>query len=359
MFLLSRIFPRPVRCVSRDSGSLPTVSTIIAAYNEEKVIEARIQNALSLNYPADKMEILVISDGSTDETPRLVGEFADRGVRLLHQPARRGKTAAINRAVPHTSGEILLFADANTSYNSDAVRNLVRNFVDPQVGAVSGRKNILQEKGRSASEGEASYWEYESSLKSWESRLGSIATADGEIVAMRRALFSPIPEKIVHDDMALTLSVIQRGYRVIYEPEAISSELASKSIGDEYQIKIRLAAGGFQILSHFRKLFFPPKSLFAVMFISHKLLRWAMPLWLAGLFLSNVFVAQPFYRVILVAQILFYGVGVIGGVLPVGKGKQKIFYFPNYFCMVNLAALVGFIRFARGTQGSAWRKAER
>ena len=359
IFLLSRIFSKPVRRDSDGSGELPTVSLIVAAYNEEKVIEARIENALSLNYPRDKLEVLVVSDGSTDQTPLRVEAFAGRGVRSLYNPVRRGKTAALNRTVPASNGEILLFADANTTYNTDAVLNMIRNFTDPAVGAVSGRKLIVKEEGRFASEGETSYWQYESFVKSCESQIGSIATADGEIFAIRRSLFSPLPEDIIHDDMALTLDVIQKGYRVVYEPAAVSSELASKNAQDEYQIKIRLAAGGYQILYRFHALFFPPRNLFAVMFLSHKFLRWAMPLWLIGLFLSNLFLPQTYYRVTLWGQVLFYAVGTAGVFFHKQKGGRKIFYFPNYFCMANLAAFVGLIRFATGTQGAAWRKAER
>jgi cellulose synthase/poly-beta-1,6-N-acetylglucosamine synthase-like glycosyltransferase len=359
VYLMSRLFPRPMSAVPLvpEERDLPSVTMVIAAYNEETVIVPRIENALSLRYPKDRLNILVVSDGSTDRTPERVSRYSAQGVRSLHTAAREGKTAALNRAAAAAAGEILLFSDANNHFNADAVMNLVRHFADPEVGGVSGRKAFLREGSRFSTEGETAYWGYESFLKECESRVGSIATADGEIFAMRRSLFTPIPNDIVHDDLAQTLEIVRKGYRVIYEPAAVSSEPASKSPRDEYHIKVRMAAGGYQILSRYRELFFPPRSLFAVLFLSHKLFRWALPVWLIGLFVSNLFLAGPFYRLTLIGQLILYAAGLSAALI--GPGRFRLFYFPYYFLLTNLAALDGLIRFLRGTQRAAWRKAER
>jgi cellulose synthase/poly-beta-1,6-N-acetylglucosamine synthase-like glycosyltransferase len=300
----------------------------------------------------------VVADGSDDRTPQIVSEFRNYGVRLLFHPRREGKTAALNRAVPASSGEILLFSDANTYYQPDTIEKLTRNFNDPNVGGVSGRKIVLKDAEREATEGEAAYWSYESSLKNWESLLGSIVTADGEIFAMRRSLFEPIPPKTVHDDMYLTLRIIEQGYRVVYENEAISGEHASRTLRDEFHLKVRYVSAGYQIIASFRHMLLPPRRWFAVEFIFHKVCRWMMPFFLLGALLSSAIIQPTFYQRMFWLQFAFYSIAVLGWALH-KKVHSFILHFPLYFLMANAAALCGFARHFATGQTTLWRKAER
>jgi cellulose synthase/poly-beta-1,6-N-acetylglucosamine synthase-like glycosyltransferase len=331
---------------------------IIAAYNEEEVISSKIENTLALSYPGDRLEIIIVTDGSTDRTSEIAKTFERARVRVLHHPERQGKTAALNRAVPYASGEILFFSDANTFYSHNVIQKMVRNFHDASVGGVSGRKVILQESDRSTTRGETAFWRYEASLKRSESQVGSIATADGEIFTMRRVLFTPIPAQIVHDDMYLTLTMIKHGYRVVYEHEAFSSEYPSKTSSDEFYLKVRYASGGYQICSIFKKMLILPFTFFAFEFISHKIFRWLAPFFLLGILISSALIPFPFYQGMFWVQIFFYTIGVSGWIFQ-RTCRSKIFYFAHYFCMGNTAALYGFFRYFIFGQTILWRKAQR
>jgi poly-beta-1,6-N-acetyl-D-glucosamine synthase len=354
MVLWAWLRPNPIQ-----QGEIcPTVSMIIAAYNEEKVIISKIENTLVLSYPEDRLEIIIVTDGSTDRTAEIAQTFEPARVRVLHKPERQGKTAALNRAVPYASGEILFFSDANTFYAPDVIQKMVRNFQDASVGGVSGRKVILQESARHTTQGETAFWWYEAALKHSESQVSSIVTADGEIFAMRRALFNTIPADIVHDDMYLTLKMIEQGYRVVYEHEASSAEYPSKTSSDEFHLKVRYASAGYQIFSIFKKMFIPPLTFFAYEFISHKLFRWLAPFFLAGIFFSSALIPQVFYQSVFWIQTFFYVMAILGWTFQ-KTCKSKIFYFPHYFCMGNAAALYGFFRYFVFGQSTLWRKAKR
>ncbi len=351
--LLARLWPRPVR--KRDIT--PQVSLIIAAYNEEKVIREKLRNTLALDYPREQLEILVAAHGSTDATVAIAREFEAEGVRVLHRAEREGKTAALNRAVAEASGEILMFSDANTVYPADCLRKLVRNFADPEVGGVSGRKLVLEDAQREASAGETAYWSYEASFKAAESLCGSIATADGEIFAMRRSLFSAMPPTIVHDDMFLSLTIVRSGRRLVYERDARSFEYASRSLADEFHLKARYSSAGYQILRAFRGLLLPPRSWFAVQFLSHKLLRWLVPFFLLGSLIGSGMAGGLFYGSVFWLQIAFYVAALLGSAAR--KLTTGVLYFPLYFSAMNAAALYGFFRFVTTGQTTLWRKADR
>jgi poly-beta-1,6-N-acetyl-D-glucosamine synthase len=354
MWLLARIRPQPVT-----RGQIePAVSLIIAAYNEEKTIGDKLENSLALAYPRDKLEILVVADGSNDRTADIVRGYEDRGIRLLHEPGRGGKTAALGRGVEACRGSIVLFSDANTVYQPTTIATIVRCFADPTVGGVSGRKIVLADGQRAATDGERAYWSYESNLKVWESVVGSIATADGEIFAMRRELFEPPPPRIVHDDMYLTLRLIEKGYRVVFDPDATSAEHASLSLRDEFHLKVRYAAAGYQILGAFRPMFVPPRSWFAWRFLAHKLLRWLVPLFLLALFVSSALLPGAVYRLAWWLQVAFYGLALVSWSVRRSRGLS-LFYFPLYFCAMNGAFLYGLLRALGGGQSTMWRKAER
>jgi len=351
--LLSRIVPQPVK---KGGGAVP-VTFIIAAYNEEKNIAAKIENTLALSYPRNCLDIVVAADGSTDETVRIAQRYASLGVRVLHKPRREGKTSAIDRAAATSRADILFFSDANTVYNENAVLHMVRNFADPSVGGVSGRKIVLDNAARGATAGEKAYWEYEVSLKMSESLLGSIVTADGEIFAMRRSLFKPIPAHIVHDDMYLTLTIVKAGRRVVYEHEATSAEFASPTLTDEFHLKVRYASAGFQIVATFPSVLLNPLRPFAWAFFSHKVLRWLAPVFLlTALFASAAAAPTPLYLAAFIVQCVLYGLAATGAVL---NSRRGLLYFLSYFAVMNTAALYGIARFLTTGQSPVWRKAQR
>jgi len=336
-----------------------SVSLIIAAYNEERVIREKLENTLALDYPKGKLEIVVVTDGSIDRTVEIAREYAARGVTVLHEPERRGKTMALNRVVPLTRGEIIFFSDANTHYAPETVRAMVRNFHDSSVGGVSGKKIIRKDLNRKAMKGEEKFWNYEAMLKILETRVGSISTADGEIFALRRSLFETIPRQIVHDDMYLTLRIVKKGFRVIYEPDATSEESASKSFKDEFFLKTRYASAGYQILGEFSDMLIPPRSAFAWQFLCHKLLRWMAPFFLIVLYVASASAHTTIARIFFVLQNLFYGSALLGYFLSRLNVSVGPLYYPLYFCMGNSAGLYGAFKFLRAGQTSLWRKAER
>jgi len=338
----------------------PKVSFIIAAYNEERVIAGKVSNTLALDYPKERIEIIVVSDGSNDATEAVVRSFAPQGAISLHEPQRRGKTAALNRAVKRANGDIVIFSDANNDFAPNAIRKLVRHFADPSVGGVCGAKRIKPDAERQSSAGDGLYWRYESALKFAESKLGTITNADGEIFAVRRDLYRTVPEHIINDDAQITLDLVKQGYRVRYEPEAQSYEFASIHIRDDFHVKVRMVAGGFQTLVENAAALFPLRSWFAWSFFSHKTLRWLAPLFLIlALAASAALSAEPLYRAALVAQLGFYGLALIG-YWRIGRGAlPTAISIPFYFTAMNLAALWGMLRFLRRSQTVQWRKAQR
>jgi cellulose synthase/poly-beta-1,6-N-acetylglucosamine synthase-like glycosyltransferase len=342
-------------------SALPSVSLVIAAYNEERVLAAKIANCLALDYPAELLQIVVVSDGSTDRTHAIAETFAEQGVLALHDPPRRGKSAALNRAVATASGEIVLFSDANNDFNPQAVREMVRHFADAGVGGVCGRKSIRAAADREASTGDSLYWRYESTIKKAESDLGIMTTADGEIFAVRRELWQPIPAEVINDDAEITFALVAGGFRIVYEPAAVSIELASSELEEDFRVKVRMIAGGFQTIQrHWRELL-PPRSAFAFAFLAHKLLRWLVPvLLLVVASASLVLVQTPLGAVLVVGQVAFYGIAALGWQARRRQALPSWQYVPMYFSLMNLAALLGLRRFLAGDGVTAiWQKAAR
>jgi poly-beta-1,6-N-acetyl-D-glucosamine synthase len=340
----------------------PRVSMIIAAYKEAKVIGPKLENSLALDYPRDCLEIIVASDGDEDNTEEIVNSFSLYGIISSHSYERKGKMAAINRGVAMAGGEIILLSDANSVYPKDALATLVRNFADPKVGAVSGRKTIIMKSERESSAGDSAYWKYESFLKTCQSRIGSITTGDGEIFAFRQSLFQPIPENVINDDTAITIDIIEQGYRVVYEPEAISGELASVDFRDDFWVKVRMVAGGFQSMKMYLGTLFCFHPLFAVQFLSHKALRWIAPVLFIGIFMSNIALLMwPLFRYLTAAQIVFYLFALAGFWYSREHRKMGLLYYPYYFCLMNLAALVGFAKFVKAETdvNMLWKRAKR
>lgn len=337
----------------------PSVSFVIAAYNEAKVIRQKLVNTLALDYPREKLEIIVVADGSSDATPAIVAEFADRNVICLFDPERRGKSHALNRAVAASRGEVAVLSDANNEFSRDALRWLVRALSRPRAGGVSGAKRIIENRDRAASIGDSLYWRYESMIKLAESRLGGTVAADGEIFAIRRELYRPIPPEVINDDAFLTMAVVLQGYRVGYEPRATATEEASISIAEDFRVKVRMVAGGYQFLA-LHGLALAGTGWFAFKFVSHKILRWLMPLFLIALLLISALRAGELpYALLLFAQGLFYGLAALGGLMPASRQASRLVYVPFYFTTMNLAAFAGLVKFLRGRQNVLWSKAAR
>lgn len=355
IILISRLYAARSHLTDRE----PTITLVIAAYNEEKIIRDKLANSLALDYPREKLEIIVVADGSSDGTPNIAAKFADRGIRCLFEPERRGKSHALNRAVAASQSEIVVLSDANNLFSSNALRYLVRALSRPSVGGVSGAKRIIENRDRAASVGDSLYWRYESRIKLAESELGGTVAADGEIFAMRRELYRPIPPEVINDDAFLTLAVVLQGYEIGYEPAATSTEEASASITEDFRVKVRMVAGGYQFLAmYWRDLM--GTGWFAFKFASHKILRWLMPLFLIALLsISTLRFDEWPYALLLVAQILFYGVASVGALVPSVRQASKLVYIPFYFTTMNLAAFVGLARFLRGRQSVLWSKAAR
>ena len=343
---------------AQELSHFPKVSFIIAAYNEEKVIERKLKNTFELDYPQEQLEIIVVSDGSDDNTAQIVQGFSARVVGL-HDPKRAGKSAALNRAVEQATGEILLFSDANNDFSRDAIKQLVRHFEDDAIGAVTGAKHIYANDEREAAVGDGLYWRYESAIKRLESQLGSITAAEGEILALRRECFNPIDPFKVNDDAAITFDIVKTGRRVLYEENAKSSEQASIDLVDDINVKIRMTFGGFQTTRLESRYLFPPTHWFAFTFISHKLLRWLAPHFLLAIFICSVLLWQDsFVNLLLLAQVVFYSIAVYGW-----KHRDRklaaLVYIPMYFSVMNYALFRGFLRYLENSNKVQWKKAAR
>lgn len=342
-------------------GFEPDVTLVVPAYNEADILEAKIANCLALDYPSDKLRLLFITDGSTDHSAQVLARHP--GIWHLHTPARGGKSMAENRAMEHVTTPYVVFTDCNTSLNPAAVRELVQHYQDPQVGAVSGEKKIRSE-GSASGAGEGLYWRYESFLKRCDSQIYSLMGAAGELVSFRTDLVTPLEPDTVLDDFVQSLRIVQRGYRVVYEPLAYATEDPSVSLAEEWKRKVRICAGGWQSMVRLRALLNPlQQPLVTFLYVSHRVLRWSLaPLALVLLLvLSVVLSAQAggIYALLLAGQVLFYLAAALGWqAADSGRGPQ-VLIVALYFCMMNAAAFAGFWRFLRKAQPAAWEKATR
>jgi len=352
-----------------NSPVAPKVSFIVAAFNEGSIIREKILNSLDQDYPADSLEFLFITDGSTDDTPGIVSAYPS--IRLLHEPQRRGKSAAVNRAVNAATGDILIFSDANTMLNKEAVRLITRHYRDPKVGGVAGEKKVLSAAGSAVATadvggGEGMYWKYESKLKQIDSDFYSVVGAAGELFSLRRDLYEPLPHNIILDDFVLSLRAAQKGSRIIYERDAYATELPSFSIQDEKKRKIRIAAGGFQsIVLLWPLLLFWRHPRLTFLYVSHRVLRWTLsPLCLILALIANIVLALAFdsqlFTMILILQLTFYGLAILSMSPAVAGSKLgKIGKIPYYFVFMNVSVILGFFRWLKGSQSAVWEKARR
>ncbi len=342
----------------------PSVTVLVAAYNEEEVIEEKIRNTLSLDYPAGLLKVVVIADGSADATVEKVKQFPD--VTLLFEAARKGKAAAINRAMPFISSDIVVLTDANTFLDHGTIRELASYFADDSIGGVAGVKKVIEVKqDGEVGTGEGLYWKYESMLKSLEAQFYTVVGAAGELFALRRSDFVPISEAALTDDFYLSLSINLRNKRIAYASKAVATETPSATYGDEWKRKVRIAAGGFQSLILFKEAFNISKyPRLAFQFFSHRAMRWVAcaPAFLF-LFLINLVLyvqgAGLFYEYTLWMQVILYACALMGGLLPAPFQSFPIFSIPYYFVFMHAAMLGGAYRFFTGKQTVLWEKARR
>ncbi|WP_143306702.1 glycosyltransferase family 2 protein [Chitinophaga vietnamensis] len=342
----------------------PHVTFMVAAYNESAFIRQKIANTLALDYPAEKMQIVFVTDGSTDNTNDIIR--AHEKIKLLYQPARNGKTAAINRAMEQVSTPFVIFSDANTLLNKEAVKALIKHFALEDIGAVAGEKKVtLAANTGTEGAGEGMYWKYESKLKQWDAELYSVMGAAGELLAIRTSAYAPIPADTILDDFIISFNINLQGYKVQYEPAAYAMETPSASLAEEYKRKVRIAAGGFQAISRLLPLlniFRYPKITWQ--YVSHRVLRWTLaPLCLLLLLISNTILVINgdgyTYMILFILQLAFYAAAFTGYLLAKQQLKVKYFYIPFYFVFMNIAVYKGFARFIQGRQSAVWERSQR
>lgn len=351
IMLLSRLFNNTVK-----SGNFePRVTFLITAYNEEKNIADKLRDTLAQNYPKDKLEVVVASDGSTDRTDEIVRQFSSQGVRLIRVEGRVGKTGAQNQAVKMVKGEVIIFSDATTKFDRNAVRNIARNYADPTVGAVSGRYEYYNPTGASIGIGNILFWKYENLIKSCQTRIRTITGCCGCIYSVRRTLYEPLPPDII-SDLVEPLKILEKGYRIAFEPDAIAHEETTEKAAEEFYMRIRVISRGMRGMLYMKKLFNPLRYGFvSFQLISHKLLRWLIPVFLLVIFLSNLFLlSSPFYKIIFILQIAFYGMAFVGWIGERWNVKLKFVSVPLYFSTVNIASIISLYKTIRGYKAVTW-----
>lgn len=363
LLIISKIKPKLYK---KDESLLPSVSLIIPAYNEEKVIKKKIKNSLELDYQG-KLDIIIASDGSEDKTVEIAEKFNKIKVKKFNQ--RRGKMATLNETVKDVESEIIVLTDANAMFEKDAIKKLVRDFKDESVGCVCGVKSV--KKDGKIGKYEGLYWKLEKFLKEKESKIGS-CVADGSIYAVRRKLYPfPKEDRIIMDDLAVSLAVINNGYRSVLEKEAVAYETASVNIFDEFRRKVRIMEGAITSIIDYgiKKT--------ALQIVSHKILRWAGGVFMIAALISNIFTYGTFYSILLLLQMCFYSFAVIGFIFEIKSGRgvlqyaprhseqseeskiKEVFRLPFYFCLTNSAQIVGVIKYIIGDKKPIWTKIER
>ncbi len=334
----------------------PSVTILTAAFNEERHIEKTVRNKLEIDYPAEKMQIIVISDGSTDRTDAIVQNIADKRVTLVRQAPRAGKTSALNLGATLATGEILIFSDANSIYDKNALNMLLRNFHDPSVGYVTGQMIYINPDGSPVGSGCSAYMKYENMLRRYETELNSIVGVDGGIDAVRKSLYKPMRADQL-PDFVLPLNVIEQGYRVVYEKDALLGEVSLTSSEDEYRMRVRVALRALWALWDFKRLFnvFTYKA-FSWQLFSHKVLRYLAILFLFGLFLSCAVLSRnsSFYTAAMISQIAFYAMATASLFAQQLTRKVKLLFIPYYFTLINVASGHSLLKFLMGKKQVIW-----
>ena len=343
---------------------LPDVTFMVCAYNEQDVVDMKMENMHQLYYPHSKLHMMWVTDGSTDETNDRLGRYPD--VEIVFSPERRGKTAALNHGISMVKTDLTIMSDANTMVNPEAVREIVRCFQDPQVACVAGEKRVMaRHEGQAAAEGEGLYWKYESALKRLDSELYSAMGAAGELNAIRTRFYRAMPENALLDDFVMSMRMVDNGYKIAYSPEAYAMEYGSADLNEESKRKRRIAAGGLQSVWWLRKMMNPLRNpVVAFQFVSHRVLRWSItPVALLTLIPLNVVLvimkAGPVYNVIGALQLLFYLAALISWFMERQGRKNKLLYVPYYFLFMNLNVFKGMKYLCSHQSSGAWEKAKR
>lgn len=347
--------------VGKDMSFKPSISIIMSAYNEELYIERKINNLLKSNYPKEKLEILIGSDGSRDKTNDILLRMSDDRVKVFTFLKRRGKVSVLNELVPKADGEIIVFCDVRQTLDENAISHLSANFHDESVGCVSGE--LIFEKnssGSGISEGINIYWNYEKSMRKAESDIHSMVGATGAIYAIRRKLYTPPPQDTILDDVYIPLAITRQGYRSIWEEEAKAYDRPAFTPDEEYRRKVRTLAGNYQIFRMFRDLLVPFKNAIAIPLLSHKLFRVLAPFFMITMLLSNLFIArQAHYAFFLICQVIFYILAILGSLTYERRHKRIITRAASVaymFCLLNFTAIAGLYRFLFGKQNITWEK---
>lgn len=352
VFLASRLFPKTINRADFE----PLVSVVITAYNEERDIAAKLDNTLQIDYPPEKMEIIVASDCSSDRTEEIVRRYAERGVKLYRQESRLGKTSAQNMAAEKAAGEIILFSDATTAYEKNVLRAMLPNFADESIGCVAGKLFYVNRGETHVGAGARSYWNYETFLKECESRAGSLIGASGCLYAVRKRAYQPMYAEACSDFLIATV-VRRQNLRTVFEPNAVCTEETNDQSGKEMRMRVRVISQTLADLWRNREMLNPLKSgFYAVELFSHKVLRYAVPFFLISLFISSFAAAfySNFFAFAFGLQIIFYSLALAAWILERREIKIRLLAIPLYFALANLASLVGFWKFLKGERYASW-----
>jgi biofilm PGA synthesis N-glycosyltransferase PgaC len=366
VFLLNTL-KRPFVYRKKKNGSFPElpVTIIITAYNEEPVLEQKIKNTLAIDYPAALLHIIFITDGSTDDSHKFFNRYPF--ITLLHQPERKGKYAAIKRAMQKVQTPVVIFSDANTMLNKECIQKIIPHYQDEKVGGVAGEKKIINSKLiSSAGEAERMYWKYESVMKRLDAGLNTVTGAAGELFSIRTGLFKELDDEVILDDFIISMQVCLQGYKIVYEPGAFAAEMPSASLAEEEKRKVRISAGAYQSIGYLKdclNIFKYP--VLGFQFISRRLLRWILcPPLLIVLLLTNILIVfryphPDFFSLLLYAQAVFYILALSGWIMARSGKKTGILTIPFYFIFMNYCLSKGFVKFMKGRQSVLWEKSLR
>lgn len=353
LWVLGKFFSKPVR----KKAIFPMVSVVVVVHNEESFIRDKIENILMFDYPKEKLEVVIGSDASTDNTHKIAKEYSYRQIKLSVLKRRMGKVNVLNHIVPHLNGEIVVFCDARQLFEKNALRELVANFADTSIGCVSG--DLLYERKGSVytEQGVGFYWRYETFMRRKEGAIHSVVGATGPIYAIRKRLFVPPYNNTILDDVFIPLMVIKQGYRSIFDPKARAHDYSATNSNDEFRRKVRTIGGNFQLFFQCGSSLNPFISKIAWQLFSHKFLRAFSPIFLTALLFCNFSLLKtPFYMLFFFLQVIFYASAILGACMEKLHVRLRLFSIPYIFCLLNIAALVGFWLFARGKLEVAWKK---
>ena len=343
-------------------NKLPEVTLMICAYNEQDIVDFKMENTRQITYP--KLKVVWVTDGSNDHTNDYLAKYHD--VEVIYSPERRGKTAALNHGLSLVKSELVVMTDANTMLNPESIQEIVRCFMDPKVACVAGEKRVAaRHEGQAAAEGEGLYWKYESTLKRWDGELYSAMGAAGELCAIRRSLYEPMPENALLDDFVMSLRMVDKGYKIAYTADAYAMEYGSADLTEESKRKRRIAAGGLQSIWWLRNMMNPLRQpVVAFQFVSHRVLRWSItPIALLLLIPLNVLLvflkAGNIYTWIWVLQLVFYLAAYLGYLLEQYGRRNKLLYVPYYFLFMNLNVFRGMTYLRTHKSSGVWEKAKR